>query len=124
MASFRTFTIALALLIAALAVVSSCSNQHPIFGQASSSVYQAPLTYSNDPLRIQGSYIISLKIGYHFEEHFARIGTQDHVKDRYDHLPYDAYASFGVHDGLLAVIRADPGVTEVMCNHRLPIEWE
>lgn len=120
----RNILFAKVILVATLAIVSSCSNQHPIFGQTISSAYEAPLTLADDPGRLYGEYIVSLEVGYTFEEHFARIGTQEHVKDRYEVLPYDAYYSAGVNDDLLAAIRADPGVQEVMCNRRKRIVWE
>jgi hypothetical protein len=82
----------------------------------SPSAYEAPLLGSNDPNRVLGSYYVKLTEN-HFEKHIAQIGTQRHVQFRLPGRLHDSYAASEVEDGLLAAIRADPGVQLVECDH-------
>jgi hypothetical protein len=107
-------------------LATSYSGQFPFFG---SPAYKAPLTHAHDPNRIYGTYMVMVQDNYAFEQHIARIGTQEHVtfRLRKSGNPDEFIGSYGaekVGDGLLAAIRADPGVQEVICDREREFVWE
>lgn len=119
MLRLRTIAIIITVLIATMATVSSCSNQHPIFTSAAR--YEAPLIYADDPGRLAGYYMVKLRLDYKFEDHMARLGDiQDLVTYRFQNFPEEVYNAQGVSDITLTAIRADPGVIEVVCGRT----WE
>lgn len=119
MTGLRKLVVIVTIVVATMATVSSCSNQHPIF--TSPARYKAPLVYADDPGRLAGYYMVKLHKDYKFEDHMARLGdVQDLVTYRFRNLPEEMYNARGVSDLTLTAIRADPGVAEVVCGRT----WE
>lgn len=112
MFSIRTLSTVVALVVAIFAV-AQYANGNP--QSATPSVYEAPLLAADDPGRVQGNFFVILQEN-HFDDHIARIGTQRHVKFRLPQSLHDSYIAHRVDDGLLAAIRADPGVNLVECS--------
>lgn len=119
MLGLRPFAIAITVLIAIMATVSSCANQYPIFSSAAR--YEAHLRYADDPGRIPGYFMVKLHLNHKFEDHMARLGDIQYlVSHRFASFEEEVYNIHGVSDITLTAIRADPGVAEVICDRT----WE
>jgi hypothetical protein len=115
-----------ALLVASLPINKTISTRRNE-PKLSETTYEAPLIDSNDPQRIAGRFTVRLRKGHSFDEHIALIGTQKHVRWRQSDQEdpderSNTYYGYDVGDALLASIRADPGVEEVVCDRLLSLE--
>ncbi|KAI5357329.1 hypothetical protein Slin14017_G123380 [Septoria linicola] len=85
--------------------------------------YQAPLHHYDSPARVPDQYVVYLEPGHSLENHKQRVnieGLSDAITFVFDKLYPDKICYNAQLDaGLLAAVRADPGVELVECDMRI-----